>query len=91
MNAEELELSGLRENMYNAWIIEGIRDEIISDKVREWVDKYFSPYINLLDYIKHGPWGHPFYDYEHREDVLNEWMSGLWKYRPTLNYDYQSL
>jgi|TARA_R100000482_G_C5105537_1_gene137783 hypothetical protein len=72
MNAEEHEIYLLGCDMYEAWVTEGIHREIISDKVREWCWNYFQPYIDKLEYKLYGPRGHPDFDYQYQQQLLEE-------------------
>jgi len=71
MNAEEYELYQLQMKMFDAWSLV-IQEPDSYATLRYWADEYVRPYMNKLCYVKHGPRGHPDFDYEYQQQLLDE-------------------
>tara|TARA_R100001463_G_scaffold94670_1_gene149283 strand:+ start:461 stop:682 length:222 start_codon:yes stop_codon:yes gene_type:complete len=70
MNAEEYELYTLQMDMFNAWFTRPF--PLTGAALEEWAEKYVKPYMDKLCYKKHGPRGHPDFDDEYQQQLLEE-------------------
>jgi len=70
MNTEE-ELLRLRNQMFEGWIVL-IQEPDSYATLRYWADEYVRPYMTRLEYELHGPRGHPDFDNEYQQQLLEE-------------------
>lgn len=71
MNTEEAELLRLRNEMFEGWI--GLWYEWQQGgNLEEWAEQYVRPYMVKLEYVLHGPRGHPDLDPEYQQQLLEE-------------------
>tara|TARA_R100000406_G_C3089486_1_gene119128 strand:- start:247 stop:483 length:237 start_codon:yes stop_codon:yes gene_type:complete len=77
MNKDEEKLLTLRNEMFEAWIVliqgpDSYALDFSCATLRYWADEYVIPYMDELEYVLHGPRGHPDLDPEYQQQLLEE-------------------
>jgi len=67
MNADEEKLLTLRNQLYEEWIKHRAPPFCVDDLM-----DYLYQYMNQLEYVFHGPRGHPDFDPEYQQQLLEE-------------------